>query len=207
MSVVYHGANDMLHAFKAADGQELWGFVPYDQLGKLRERIRPQLRDPHTYVIATPIRVGDVFVPGPFSKTVGSVTVSGAGVWRTVILFGRGIGGKHVTAIDITSPGILTTQPLDTAPPIVMWNRGNPDTQDGTLAGTVNHDTADYNAYLKMGQTVVRPHFRVRHRGPERHGAPVHRRGVRGLHGLGIRQRPVGGQRRQHDLCPRHPDR
>jgi hypothetical protein len=33
MSVVYHAANDMVHAFKAVDGEELWAFVPYDQLG------------------------------------------------------------------------------------------------------------------------------------------------------------------------------
>jgi hypothetical protein len=70
-----------------------------------------------------------------------------------VILFGRGIGGKHVTALDVTSPGAFNTAALSSAPPIVMWNRGNPDTQDGTLTGTVNHDTFDYNAYLKMGQT------------------------------------------------------
>jgi hypothetical protein len=153
MSVVYHGANDMLHAFRAWDGEELWGFVPYDQLGKLRERLKPQQRDPHTYVVAAPVRVADVFVPGPFSRGVGGVTVSGDGVWRTVILFGRGIAGKHVTAMDITAPGPYTTAPLSTAPPIVMWNRGNPDTQDGTLAGTVNNNATDYNAYLRMGQT------------------------------------------------------
>src|SRR5262249_22024970 len=53
MTVVYAGANDMLHAFRAAPsapnsagtctrsattdcgGEELWGFVPFDQLGKL----------------------------------------------------------------------------------------------------------------------------------------------------------------------------
>jgi hypothetical protein len=153
MSVVYHGANDMLHAFQAETGQELWALVPYDQLGKLRELLRVQARDPHTYVIAAPIRFSDVFVPGPFSRSVGGVTVSGDGVWRTVLLFGRGIGGKHLTALDVTAPGPFTAAPLTTAPPIVMWNRGNPDTQDGTTTGTVNNIATDYTAYLKMGQT------------------------------------------------------
>jgi hypothetical protein len=174
MSVVYHGSNHMLHAFRAGPqsmsppatsctpsatnecgGEELWAFVPYDQLGKLRERMRPQARDPHTYMIAAPVRFADVFVPGSWSRTIGGVSVSGAGVWRTVILFGRGIGGKHLTAIDVTSPGPFTATSLSTAPPIVLWNRGNPDTWDGTPGGTRNNTltTADYNAYLTMGQT------------------------------------------------------
>jgi hypothetical protein len=162
MSVVYHGANDMLHAFRAGPcpstctevgGEELWAFVPYDQLGKLRERIKPQARDPHTYVIASPVRVSDVFVPGSFSRSVGGVNVSGDGVWRTVILFGRGIAGKYYTAIDITAPGPFTTTSLITAPPIVMWSRGNPDRQDGTPTGALNNNASDATAYLKMGQT------------------------------------------------------
>ncbi|HVR72198.1 MAG TPA: hypothetical protein VMT87_15245 [Vicinamibacteria bacterium] len=171
MSVVYHGANDMLHAFRAGPcqslgsagsctggasetgGEELWAYVPYDQLGKLRERLKPQARDPHTYVIAAPVRVSDIFVPGSFSRTVGGVSVSGGGVWRTIILFGRGIGGKHLSALDVTAPGPFTASSLSTAPPIALWNRGNPDTQDGTLGGTRNNNTGDYNAYLGMGQT------------------------------------------------------
>jgi hypothetical protein len=169
MSVVYHGANDMLHAFRAGPqpftdpcvpsptlecgGEELWTFVPYDQLGKLRERIKTQQRDPHTYVIASPVRVSDVFVPGAFSRTIGGVTVSGDGVWRTVILFGRGIAGKYYTAIDITAPGPFTRASLLSAPPIVMWSRGNPDRQDGTPTGALNNNAADATAYLKMGQT------------------------------------------------------
>jgi hypothetical protein len=167
MSVVYHGANDMLHAFRAGNcpsntcvggatesgGDELWALVPYDQLGKLRDRMKPQARDPHTYVVAGPVRVADVFVPGSFSTTISGASVSGDGVWRTVILFGRGIAGKYFTAIDITSPGPFTHSALSTAPPIVMWNRGNPDTQDGTVTGTVNNSAADFTAYLKLGQT------------------------------------------------------
>jgi hypothetical protein len=170
MSVVYHGANDMLHAFRAGPqsmslgtctvsatnecgGEELWGFAPYDQLGKLRERMRPQARDPHTYVVAAPVRVADVFVPGSFSRSIGGATASGAGVWRTIILFGRGIAGKHMTALDVTAPGPFNTASLSTAPPIALWNRGNPDTDDGLTTGVRNNTPADYSAYLTMGQT------------------------------------------------------
>jgi hypothetical protein len=170
MTVVYHGANDMLHAFRAAPcpagassrcgteagGDELWAFVPFDQLRKLKERINPQGRDPHTYMVATPIRFADVFVPGTFSTAVGTETVGGAGekgVWRTVIFFGRGIGGRSLTALDVTVPGAFTRKALNTNLPIVYWSRGNPDTQDGTPTGVVNNDVDDKNAYAKMGQT------------------------------------------------------
>ena len=174
MSVVYHGANDMLHAFRAGPcqtlgtagtcvggavetgGEELWAFVPYDQLGKLRERLKPQAREPHTYMIAAPVRFSDIFVPGNFSRSIGSATAAGGGVWRTVLLFGRGIGGKHLTALDVTVPGAFNVASLSTAPPIALWNRGNPDTQDGTLGGTRNNTlggSTDYTDYLTMGQT------------------------------------------------------
>ena len=174
MSVVYHGTNHMVHAFRAGacsvtgaclspggnetGGEELWAFVPFDQLSKLSERLKPQVRNPHTYVIATPIRVTDVFVPGSFSKSAGGVTVSGTGVWRTVILFGRGIGGKYFTALDVTSPAKFNEGSLTSAPPIAMWSRGNPDTQSGSATGTDYNNTtsagaADFTAYSGMGQT------------------------------------------------------
>ena len=48
-------------------GEELWAFVPYDQLGKIANRYinNPQKRDPHDFVIARGIRFSDVFVPTP----------------------------------------------------------------------------------------------------------------------------------------------
>ena len=55
-------------------GEELWAFVPFDQLSKLGERVKPQARSPHTYVVATPIRVTDIFVPGDFSPTAGAAS-------------------------------------------------------------------------------------------------------------------------------------
>jgi hypothetical protein len=127
--------------------------------------MKPQGRDPHTYMLASPVRVADVFVPGTFSTSVGSpsAAVSGEGVWRTVILFGRGIGGKYYTALDVTGRGAFTTMSLATAPPIPLWSRGNPDTQNGTAAGTKNNTfssqagTYDFDAYATLGQTWAAP--------------------------------------------------
>lgn len=142
MTVVYLPANDGLHAFSAETSEELWTFVPIDQLGKLKDLIGGQLRDPHTYMIASSIRLADVFIPGSF--TLGGFSYSGR--WRTVLYFGRGIGGQFYTALDVTSPGPFTLSQtgavVDSYPPWVLWNRGN----DGTDA-----------SFLSMGQTWSTP--------------------------------------------------
>ncbi len=180
MTVAYVGSNDMLHAFRAGcsdptgmsncyntansdAGQELWGFVPYDQLSKLalRLRHRPAKRDPHDYMISTGLRFADVFVPGPLAANDGSPRLSTLGVnalgglWRRVLMFGRGQEGKYLTALDVTAPGPYPTLALASMPPIVLWNRGNPDTQDGTLTGTKNNTltNGDFDAYKLLGET------------------------------------------------------
>lgn len=169
MSVVYHAANDMLHAFRGGPcnvggncagtsvveggGEELWGFVPYDQLSRLRTRLLPQTRDNHTFMLATPLRFADVFYPGNFSVAPDGTTLTGPGVWRVVLFLGRGIAGKYLTALDVTAPGEFTVHSLDTNGPIPLWSRGNPDTQDGLSTGTLNNNAADATAYSQMGQT------------------------------------------------------
>jgi hypothetical protein len=179
MTVVYHGTNLMLHAFRAGPcptgsacgatsgpetgGEELWAFVPFDQLGKIYLRLsRGQSRTNPIYVIASPVRFADVFVPGSFNRTIGGVPMSGSGVWRVVMLVGRGAGGKSLTAIDVTVPGPFTHQSNTSPGPIVVWNRGNPDTNDGLVksgSNSYNNTTSaaagafDYAAYLKMGET------------------------------------------------------
>src|SRR6185503_19024279 len=101
-------------------------FVPFDQIGKLALLRKGQTRANHTYVMASSIRFSNVFVPGSFSnKNFGTVSTSGEGVWRNVLLVGRGPGGKSYTALDVTVPGPFTTNALSSTPPIIVWNRGN----------------------------------------------------------------------------------
>ncbi len=199
MTVVYMPANDMLHAFRAGPsaanatrptlspaannctatttkdcgGEELWGFVPYDQLGKLQLFLAPQSHTQANYVVAAGIRFTDVFVPNAgttgnynaatTTKTVGSITTPAIqGVWRKLMIFGRGIAGSYMTALDITAPGPYTRTVKDTTHPIVgpivLWSRGNPDTQDGSPTSTnYNNTPADFTSYQKMGQTWSMP--------------------------------------------------
>ena len=176
MSVVYHATNQGLHAFRAGPcpvaaagsglfgttlpcngetgGEELWAFVPYDVLQKLPVVVKPQSRSNKQYLLASPARFSDVFVPAPSNIVLDGTTFSG--VWRTLLYFGRGAGGKSYTALDVTTPGPFTNHSLQATPPVVVWSRGNPDTTFGipTGSGGVQNGTAsDYAAYLKMGET------------------------------------------------------
>src|SRR4030095_8602015 len=129
-------------------------------LGALKDRMGQLKRDPHTYMIAAPVRLTDVFVKGTVNKPVGGVTVSQAGHRRSVIIFGRGIGGKYYTALDVTTPGAFTRSSFQAAGPIPLWNRGNPDTQDGFPSGTANNSTPgnnDQQLYRDMGETWSTP--------------------------------------------------
>ena len=177
MTVIYAPANDMLHAFRAgpcyspsttpstclggaaaeSGGEELWGFVPYDMLSAIRLRAanQPQTRANHVYMLARGMRLTDVFVPGAMTNvSVGGITVpSMTGVWRRVLWFGRGIGGKYITSLDVTGVGSFTTAALNTRAPLPLWSRGNPDTQDGLAGGTLNNSTTDRDRYRKMGET------------------------------------------------------
>ena len=183
MTVIYAPANDMLHAFRAgpcfspssigsppncagasyseSGGEELWGFVPYDQLVAvgLRPAHEPQGRANHVFMLARGVRFADVFVPGTMTNVgIGGVTVpSMQGVWRRVLYFGRGIGGKHVTALDVTAPGPFTATALSTVGPIPLWNRGNPDSQNGLASGPDNGPPTDRTAYARMGETWSMP--------------------------------------------------
>ncbi|MEO5763205.1 MAG: hypothetical protein ABIR28_12940, partial [Vicinamibacteria bacterium] len=188
MSVVYHATNQGLHAFRAGPcptppavagfatpvagcgvsledttrremgGEELWAFVPYDLLSKLPALTKSQSRTNKQYLLASPVRFTDVFVPG--GGNFGGKSF--AGVWRTLLYFGRGQGGKYYTALDITAAGPFTRHSLSTELPPLVWSRGNPDTPTGvtTAGGPYNNTTngvGDYNAYLKMGETWSLP--------------------------------------------------
>jgi len=120
--VVYVGANDgMLHCFDARTGEELWAFIPYNLLPKLRNMWAVDPNTGERYFNR------DAYVDG--SPTVADVYINGE--WRTVLICGQGpgkgsnIGGcqcgqgncpsesekrNYYFALDITDP--TNPQPL-----------------------------------------------------------------------------------------------
>ncbi|MBK4736006.1 pilus assembly protein [Noviherbaspirillum pedocola] len=88
---VYVGANDgMLHAFNAATGAELFGYIPSWMGPNLSALTSQQYTSGNhqSYVDATPV-TGEALV--------GSN-------WKTVLVGGTGAGGQGVYALDVTDP-------------------------------------------------------------------------------------------------------
>jgi len=99
--VVYVGANDgMLHAFRAEDGHELWGFVPEFALPKFTAMADSFYC--HTYSVDQTVTAQDVQVNG---------------IWRTVLVGGSREGGCDLFALDVTYP----------ESPQVLWQAKTPD--------------------------------------------------------------------------------
>jgi type IV pilus assembly protein PilY1 len=105
--VVITGANDgMLHAFDAATGDEVWGFIPNALLTSLR-----QMRYNHTSYVDSSPRVADVWFYGSPTDTTKSVDE-----WKTLLICGLRKGGSTYFALDIT----------DTENPRFLWEFPSP---------------------------------------------------------------------------------
>ncbi len=113
--VIYVGANDgMIHCFDALTGEELWGFIPYNFLPKLKNMwavdsvTGERFFSRDVYVDGSPVS-GDVYI---------DADGNGIREWRTVLICGQGPGfGSSISgglnyyfALDITDP--YDPQPL-----------------------------------------------------------------------------------------------
>ena len=166
--VVFVGANDgMLHCFDAATGTELWGFIPYNLL--------PKLKNLSIYDSSTGQRTlsYDSFVDG--SPAVADIQIGSA--WKTVLICGQGpgdgssVGGglNYYFALDVTD--VNNPQPLweitastmgetwsmpaigrthyATAPWVAFMGSGYNTTGSGTLGNVFYCVRADTGASLK----------------------------------------------------------
>jgi hypothetical protein len=91
-SLIFVGANDgMIHAIDTRTGYEVWAFIPYNLLPKLR-----------TLVDGQSVEQFDYFVDS--SPKIAEVKISGA--WRSLLIIGQGQGGTFYQAFDVTSAGM-----------------------------------------------------------------------------------------------------
>jgi hypothetical protein len=102
-TLVFVGANDgMMHAFDARTGLEVWAYVPFNLLPKLRAIREGQPVGSFKYFVDSSAKIADVKI---------------GDTWHTYLMFGQGPGGTFYQALDIT----LTDMAASIAP-------GNDDT-------------------------------------------------------------------------------
>ena len=91
-SIIFVGANDgMIHGIDARTGYEVWAFIPYNLLPKLR-----------TFNDGQPVEQFDYFVDS--SPKLAEVKLNGE--WRSLLIFGQGQGGTFYQAFDVTKAGM-----------------------------------------------------------------------------------------------------
>jgi hypothetical protein len=91
-SLVIVGANDgMLHAFDARTGIEVWAFIPFNLLPKLRALRYGQPIENFAHFVDSSPKISDVKVGDD---------------WRTYLFFGQGPGGTFYNTLDVTLEGI-----------------------------------------------------------------------------------------------------
>lgn len=91
-SLIFVGANDgMLHALDARTGIEVWAFIPFNLLPKLKALRAGQPLDAFAHFVDSSPKISDVRVGGE---------------WRTYLFFGQGAGGTFYNTLDVTLDGI-----------------------------------------------------------------------------------------------------
>jgi PilY1 beta-propeller domain len=126
-TVVYYTSNaGVLHAFDAETGFELMGYIPDDVMSldpaetvgsrsTLKDFVRLVVSDNngvlnHQFTLSSSPNVEDVFLRSDRG---------GDDQWHTLLVFGRGRGGRFLTALDVTN---LPSNVLSTK---LLWNVGN----------------------------------------------------------------------------------
>ena len=87
-ALIFVGANDgMLHALDARTGVEVWAFIPFNLLPKMKALQAGQSLDEFKYFVDSSPKISDVKIGDD---------------WRTYIFFGQGPGGTFYNTLDVT---------------------------------------------------------------------------------------------------------
>jgi len=98
-ALIFVGANDgMMHAIDARTGYEVWAFIPYNLLPKLKTFRDGQAVDQFDYFVDSSPKIAEVKING---------------VWRSLLLFGEGPGGIFYQTFDVTEAGMGVAPELD----------------------------------------------------------------------------------------------
>jgi type IV pilus assembly protein PilY1 len=163
---VIAGANSgILHAFRASDGQELWGYIPPNIIGKLSTIVttKANATNPIHGIDGSPV-VKDIY----FDDTPNNSVVDPR--WRTVLISGLGAGGNGYFALDITdinNPKHLFAIENDTLNKVVKhWDNDESSTIYGYSWGNTPPEQYDYS---KLGESWSTPRImRIKVNGADR---------------------------------------
>ena len=102
-TLIWVGGNDgMMHAIDARTGVEVWAFIPFNLLAKLRALPDGNaIGSPDFFVDSSP-KLADVRI----GTAVASCTPPATTCWRTYLFFGEGPGGTFYQALDVTLAGM-----------------------------------------------------------------------------------------------------
>jgi len=98
-AIIFVGSNDgMIHAIDARTGFEVWAFIPYNLLPKLKTFRDGQSVDQYDYFVDS-------------SPKIAEVKISGA--WHSLLLIGEGPGGTFYQCFDVSEAGMGVDPTLD----------------------------------------------------------------------------------------------
>ena len=91
-AMIFVGANDgMIHAIDARTGYEVWAFIPYNLLPKLKTFRDGQAVDQYDYFVDSSPKIAEV--------KIGTE-------WRSLLLIGEGPGGTFYQCFDVSEAGM-----------------------------------------------------------------------------------------------------
>jgi hypothetical protein len=133
-TMVYLPTNiGMMHGFAAETGEEVFAYIPGDVVGIDNNEVagsRDTLRDVVELIVADNNGITNHQFTMSGSPTVSDAFLrsdhGGDDAWHTMLVFGRGRGGRFISGLDITDP----------SNPVLRFNRGNSEgTSDGLYDG------------------------------------------------------------------------
>jgi hypothetical protein len=105
-TLIWVGGNDgMMHAIDGRTGIEVYAFIPFNLLPKLKALPDGNpIGTPEFFVDSSP-KLADVRI----STAVATCAASAATCWRTYLFFGEGPGGTFYQALDVTLEGMSSS--------------------------------------------------------------------------------------------------
>ena len=102
-SLIWVGGNDgMMHAIDARTGVEVYAFIPFNLLAKLKALPDGQAIGAPDYFVDSSPKLADVRI----GTAVATCPAPATTCWRTYLFFGQGAGGTFYQALDVTLEGM-----------------------------------------------------------------------------------------------------